>query len=419
MLKCRQFIIVFALFILPDIIIAQQQSHSIKLYFAQGDTKIDASYRTNAVELRKLDSLISLTKRDSILTIEKLEFRAGVSPEGGTEVNKRIVMERLNVIYQMVKREILFPDSVIDMRPNHTDWSLLRELVAKSDMQYRAEVLDILNNIPEHRFDKNGKWVDGRRKHLMALRGGKPYSYMLDNFFPMMRYAESRLTLSFRTPTSEEKKQMEQVEEILKDEPIADIVEDTIPAEWSFIPVMKERTPFYVALSSNMLYYAALIPNIGLEFYLGEQWSLQGDWHYGWWKSDRVHNYWRFYGGGLEVRKWLGGRAKQKPLQGHHIGVYGLIATYDFELGGRGYLGDKWSWSAGIGYGYSLPIAKRINFDFGVNVGYFGGEYKEYLPIDDHYVWQVTKNRHYFGITKAYVSFVWLLGNGNYNKRRK
>ena len=106
-------------------------------------------------------------------------------------------------------------------------------------------------------------------------------------------------------------------------------------------------------------------------------------------------------------------------MQGHHLGIYGLIATYDFELGGRGYLGDKWSWSAGIGYGYSLPIAKRINFDFGVNVGYLGGEYKEYLPIDDHYVWQVTKNRHYFGVTKAYISFVWLLGHGNYNERRR
>ena len=419
MSKYRNVLLVFLLFVCTDIVLAQEQRHSIKLYFRQGDTKIDASYKTNAAELKILDSLISVTKRDSILAIEKFEFRSGVSPEGGQDINKQIVMGRLMAISKVVKQKILLPDSVIDMRPNHTDWSLLRELVAKSTMQYRTEVLYIIDNVPEQVYDKRGNWVDGRRKRLMNLKGGKPYNYLFDNFFPMMRYAVSTLSLYFREPTPEEKKQMVVVEEPIKEEPVVKTVVDTVKVESIVPPIIKERKPFYMALSSNMLYDGLLVPNIGVEFYLGKQWYLQGDWHYAWWKSDRVHNYWRVYGGGLEVRKWLGSKAKEKPLQGHHLGIYGLIATYDFELGGRGYLGDKWSWSAGIGYGYSLPIAKRINFDFGVNVGYLGGEYKEYLPIDNHYVWQVTKSRHYFGVTKAYISLVWLLGHGNYNERRR
>ena len=415
----RTIFLVFALLVYIGTITAQEQRHSIKLYFRQGDTKIDASYKTNAAELIKLDSLISVTKRDSMLAIEKFEFRSGVSPEGSQDINKQIVMGRLMAISQVVKQKILLPDSVIDMRPNHTDWSLLRELVARSTMQYRTEVLHIIDNIPDQVYDKRGNWVDGRRKRLMDLKGGKPYNYLFDNFFPMMRYAVSTLTLYFREPTPEEKKQMVVVEEPIKEEPVVKTVVDTVKVESIAPPIIKERKPFYMALSSNMLYDGLLVPNIGVEFYLGKRWSLQGDWHYAWWWSDRVHNYWRVYGGGIELRKWFGSRAKEKPLQGHHLGIYGLIATYDFELGGRGYLGDKWSWSAGIGYGYSLPIAKRINFDFGVNVGYLGGEYKEYLPIDDHYVWQVTKSRHYFGVTKAYISFVWLLGHGNYNERRR
>ena len=67
-------------------------------------------------------------------------------------------------------------------------------------------------------------------------------------------------------------------------------------------------------------------------------------------------------------------------------------------------------------YGYSLPIAKRLNIDFNLGVGYLGGEFKEYLPIDGHYVWQATKYRHWVGPTKLEVSLTWLLGRGNINE---
>ena len=63
-----------------------------------------------------------------------------------------------------------------------------------------------------------------------------------------------------------------------------------------------------------------------------------------------------------------------------------------------------------------MPVAKRMNIDFTLGVGYLSGEYKEYLPMDDCYVWQATKNRRWMGPTKAEISFVWLLGQGNINK---
>lgn len=180
----------------------------------------------------------------------------------------------------------------------------------------------------------------------------------------------------------------------------------------------KEKKPFYMGVKNNMLYDIAAVPNIGLEFYLGKNWSMVGNWMYAWWKHDPKAFYWRVYGGDFAIRKWFGKAAKRKPLTGHHIGLYGQIVTYDFELGGRGYLGDRWSYGGGLEYGYSVPAGRRLNIDFNVGVGYLGGEFKEYLPIDGHYVWQVTKNRHLFGPTKAEISLVWLLGRGNVNERK-
>ena len=51
--------------------------------------------------------------------------------------------------------------------------------------------------------------------------------------------------------------------------------------------------------------------------------------------------------------------------------------------------------------------AKAIALDFGLAVGYLGGEYKKYEPIDDHYVWTGNKQRNYFGPIKAEVTLVW------------
>ena len=89
-----------------------------------------------------------------------------------------------------------------------------------------------------------------------------------------------------------------------------------------------------------MLYDALLVPNIGVEFYLGKDWSVGANWMYAWWKTDRRHWYWRTYGGDMVIRKWLGKAAKEKPLTGHHLGLYGQIFTYDFETGGKGYMGE-------------------------------------------------------------------------------
>jgi hypothetical protein len=115
-------------------------------------------------------------------------------------------------------------------------------------------------------------------------------------------------------------------------------------------------------------------------------------------------------------------------MHGHHIGVYALGNTYDFEAGKLGsriknsafqsetgnlsYL----SYGTGITYGYAFPIAKKWNLDFGISVGYYTGEYMVYKPVDSDYVWQETMKRNYFGITGAQISLVYVLGCRNHNR---
>ena len=134
---------------------------------------------------------------------------------------------------------------------------------------------------------------------------------------------------------------------------------------------VKMNKPFNMDIRTNIIYDALLIPNVGMEFDLGRRWTVAANAMYGWWNNDRSHWYWRAYGGDVALRKWLGKAARRKALTGHHVGVYGQIFTYDFETGGRGYMGgkpggtlwDKMNYVVGAEYGYSLPIARRWNID--------------------------------------------------------
>lgn len=169
-------------------------------------------------------------------------------------------------------------------------------------------------------------------------------------------------------------------------------------------------------IKTNTLYDVALTPNIGLEVGLGKGWSIAGNVMYGWW-TDRSKFYWRAYATDIGVRKYFGSGHKDK-LSGHHLGLYAGMMSWDFELGGRGYICDfreEWGRYFGIDYGYSLPVAKNLNIDFALGLGYAGGRYKEYLPAlnafskEWHYVWQATDKLHYFGPTRLEVSLVWVL----------
>lgn len=52
------------------------------------------------------------------------------------------------------------------------------------------------------------------------------------------------------------------------------------------------------------------------------------------------------------------------------------------------------NYAVGLEYGYSLPVTRRLNLDFVISVGYWGGEYHKYAPIGDCYVWKETQLRH-------------------------
>lgn len=173
-------------------------------------------------------------------------------------------------------------------------------------------------------------------------------------------------------------------------------------------------------LTTNLLYDAALTPNIGVGISIADRVTVLADWMYARWNNRDKRRYWRIYGGDIEVRYHIGNLREYSPLGGHHIGVYGSIACYDFQTGRThtGVLSDKYNYAAGLSYTYSLPVGMRFNIDFSLGMGYLWGTYKKNKLIDDCDVWLSTHKQGWFGPTRIGVSLVWLIGNSVINNRK-
>lgn len=384
------------------------------IFYRINSAQIDPSFNGNEKTIATMKSDLKTTLENEGALPDSLVIVASTSPEGPAEFNRRLSLQRAESARNLLSGLLpQFDPLKIRTESRTNDWSGLILMLRRDEtLKHRDWLLNVLTD---------DKITD---KNLALRKNPEAFAEIGEAMLYNMRTASVTISViktddnvdEYTTviPQPEPEPQPEPQPEPTPEptpEPQPEPAPQPAPA-----PVVAPCSPFYMAVKTNMLYDIALVPNIGLEFYLGHNLSIAGNWMYSWWKSDPKAWYWRTYGGDLALRWWFGGKAQEKPLQGHHIGLYGQIVTYDFETGGMGYLGDKWTYGGGLEYGYSLPVAKRLNIDFTLGVGYLGGEYKEYLPIDGHYVWQATKMRHWFGPTKAEISLSWLIGCGNYNK---
>ena len=318
--------------------IARSECDSVRIYFRQGHSVLEPGLHGNREALKRIaDSL--RTYAGPTGRLRRIEVTGGASPEGSVLLNKRLSEKRAKALLEHLSREGGIPDSLLSFTFLGRDWDGLIRLVENDPgVPCRDAVLELLHDIAE-RCRGGEKAEDANAARLAHFKEGEPYRYMYRKLFPELR--ATQLCLRYETTS-------------VRQQPIAAGVSFPKPVLRTPAPLSapvsapafaghttRTRKPFYMAVKTNMLYDAIAVPNIGVEFYAGRNWSVGANWMYAWWKTDRKHWYWRTYGGELNVRKWFGKRAQEKPLQGHHLGVYGQLLTYDFETGGRGYIGGK------------------------------------------------------------------------------
>lgn len=170
----------------------------------------------------------------------------------------------------------------------------------------------------------------------------------------------------------------------------------------------------HLAVKTNLLYWAALTPNLGLEYYFARRWSLNLEGQLAWWSNADKHRFFRLAAVSPEIRYWI---ANKQTFRGHFVGVYLGTGIYEFmRKPEHGLQGDFYI-AGGLSYGYSLPVGKRLRMEFSLGVGYLRTEYKEYHWDSGCYKYDRTKRQTFVGPTKAAVTLTYPLWW--FNPRRK
>ncbi len=331
-----------------------QYSDKVEIYFEKGSSIIDTEHLINNKMLGELELKLNHFINDSTITISKIKVNSYTSPEGGVAFNKDLSLRRAKAIGDYINNLGLnIPMSLIEVNSNGIAWNELRELVSESDMPTKGLIIKIIDDVPEETWDKvsTSRWlqlVDSRNKHLMDLKGGNPYRYMMDNIFPLLRRGsvvtiyfieegahiieepEPELEPEIEPEPAAEKSKPEpaaeepetepetEIESEIEPEPIAEesksesAVEEPEPEPESIAeepkpePAAEEYEPELViedvapvveepeydtiykplfALKTNLLYDAVTVLNAEIEVPIGKRWSIAGEWIFPWWTT--------------------------------------------------------------------------------------------------------------------------------------
>lgn len=391
----------------------EQHGHSkslmgIEVHFPFNDANLNLNYMGNAESLDRLEQVI-----DSIglHTIDSIVIVSQSSPEGSYKHNMRLSRRRAATMRSIINQRLPHLGDRLHVHSDGEAWKQLRDYVRLDKNMEPNAIEQVLQIIASD--------TDIATKKL-RMKSHPAYEYLLQTYYPRIRNSAFCI-IYYDIPL-----EMAMLDEMvnLGNNSCSDTVLSSVPV--LIEPTTPQKAPFYMSLKTNMLYDAMLTPNIGAEFYLGRGFTMAANWMYAWWNNDCATWRWRVYGGDIAIRKWLGSEAKRKPLTGHHVGLYAQALTYDILWGDKGTMAgepggtifDRATLTVGAEYGYSLPIAQRLNLDFTLGAGYMWGKYYEYIPADNCYVWQATKKRRWIGPTKVEVALVWLIGRGNINAEK-
>lgn len=188
----------------------------------------------------------------------------------------------------------------------------------------------------------------------------------------------------------------DQPEEVISvEEPVVAVVPDTLKREGLNIPL---------ALKTNLLDYAVLMPNIEIEWLISDKWSVAFEAQGAWYAKNDPHKVYRIATWTPEVRYWVINRAR---WHGMYVGIFGAPGIYDLCNGKKGHEGE--GGMVGVSAGYMWPISKYLSLEAGLGIGYLRVRDKSYEPRDGHFLYQMTKNINYFGPLRLKLSLVWRL----------
>ena len=163
----------------------------------------------------------------------------------------------------------------------------------------------------------------------------------------------------------------------------------------------KLTTDYHLSLRANLLRWATLTPDLGLEWRICPSWGIavNGSWtSWSWSDKDRRYALWEV---APEVRYYMGEK------KAWYLGAMFKTGQFNYKLSETGKQGDLMG--GGITAGYQLRLNKALDLDFNLGLGYLNVDFEKYEVIDGVRVRRGNETKDWYGPINAGVTLVWKL----------
>ena len=163
----------------------------------------------------------------------------------------------------------------------------------------------------------------------------------------------------------------------------------------------KITTDYHLSLRANLLRWATLTPDLGLEWRICPSWGIavNGSWtSWTWSDKDRRYALWEV---APEVRYYMGEK------KAWYLGAMFKAGQFNYKFSETGKQGDLMG--GGITAGYQLRLNKALDLDFNLGLGYLNADYEKYEVIDGVRVRRGNETKDWWGPINAGVTLVWKL----------
>lgn len=401
------------------------RAHTYRLYYRWDEIVVDTTYLDNRANIAEIVRGLHESPH-----IDSIAIYAYASPEGVLEHNDYLSKERAKAARRFILENLPNGSTLkkenIRLHPVAENWEGLREAVDTGYHRWdRDKVIAILDN--PNISDATREW------RLQQLDGGVSWKWMRIHLMPELRLATWICvweSVPLLPPLPElpvdiiDEKAYSEDDHIAMDEELALLNEyigtNRLTAEkmqW------KSRKYWYPALKTNLVYDVVTALNAEIEFPIGRHCSILVEDVFPWWSwgpNDKKYCF-QLWTMGIEPRWWFKRDEKKDYLSGHFLGVYGMSGKYDFQWDTKiCYQGEYWS--AGLTYGYAMPVCRWMNMEFSISAGYLHSDYRHYQP-DSAYE-HLYRDRFkvgkisWWGPTKAKISLVIPIGKDSHNAKK-
>ena len=164
---------------------------------------------------------------------------------------------------------------------------------------------------------------------------------------------------------------------------------------------IKITNDYHLFLRANLLRWATLTPDLGLEWRICPSWGIavNGSWtSWTWSDKDRRYALWEV---APEIRYYMGEK------KAWYLGAMFKAGQFNYKISETGKQGDLMG--GGITAGYQLRLNKALTLDFNLGLGYLNADFEKYEVIDGVRVRRGNETKDWWGPINAGVTLVWKL----------